>query len=284
MRHIVSRSTSLLRVLATPLASTLLLGFCYSASLANDGGIAQGGNPRLLHGHPAVSMESEVIRIKVGKDKITVDCAFVFNNSSRACTARMGFPDIGLGANDPDAENGNSPMKTPPRTTFLSFKSDINGRALPTKLIRADRPGHFWHTKNVTFPAHQKTTVHDVYTQYLGGGLVDAKGGGGSVRHVSYILHTGASWHGNIKRSEILVTFEDALVSDKMQLVPLSKVAKGDDGRGLKSALPAPNAIVWKGCSQPTVQGRTVQFIHTNWKPKLQDDIDLYFGYRSGTP
>ncbi len=280
MRHTVSRSTSLLRVLATPLASALLLGLCYTTSLANDGGIAQGGNPRLLHGHPTVSMESEVIRIKVGKKKITVDCAFVFNNSSPACTARMGFPDIGAGANDPDEENGPDPMKTPPRTTFLSFKSDIDGRSIPTKLIRANEPGHFWHAKNVTFPAHKKTIVHDVYTQYLGGGLVDAQGGGGSVSHVSYILHTGASWRGNIKRSEVLVTFEDGAFPAKPQLIPLSKVAKGDDGRSLKSALPAPNAIVWKGCAKPTLQGKTLRFVRTNWKPKVKDDIDLYVGYK----
>lgn len=226
-------------------------------------------------------MESEVIRIKVGEKIVTVDCAFVFKNSSRASkTVRMGFPDIGLGAHDPDEENGPDPMKTPPRTTFLSFKSDINGRDIPTRLIRANAPGRFWHTKNVEFAAGKTTTVHDVYTQSVGGGLVSAAKGHGSVKHVSYILHTGASWHGNIKRSEVIVSFENGVVPSKSQIISLSKVAKGGDGRSLKTALPAPNAIVWKGCAKPVLNGETLRFVRVNWKPKVKDDIDVYFRYK----
>ena len=82
-------------------AGLLALGVRASA---NDGGIHMGGSPGLLHGHPTVTMTGEVIKMTVDDAKVTVDCRFVFTNNGPACTVRMGFPDQGVGADDPDEE------------------------------------------------------------------------------------------------------------------------------------------------------------------------------------
>ncbi len=135
---------------------------------ANDGGISMGGTPRLLSGHPSVSMTSEVINIVVDKDGYTVDCRFVFTNTGPACAVRMGFPDEGSGANDPDEENGAEDIQhTPPRTTFTSFRSYIDGNPAATKLVRGSEEGHYWHTKMVRFPANGVRRIRDVYTQRI---------------------------------------------------------------------------------------------------------------------
>ena len=60
------------------------LALLAAPAVANDGGIAFGGSPRLLTGHPTVSMESEVVRIDVGEQNVRVDCRFVFRNDGPA--------------------------------------------------------------------------------------------------------------------------------------------------------------------------------------------------------
>jgi hypothetical protein len=64
---------------------------------ANDGGIAWGGNPRLLQSHPSVTMQSEEINITVRNETVTADCRFVFRNDGKATKVRMGFPAEGAG-------------------------------------------------------------------------------------------------------------------------------------------------------------------------------------------
>ena len=260
-----------------------LIAACSAAS-ANDGGIAYGGSPKLLTGHPSVSMTSEVINLAVGEESVKVDCQFVFTNHGAACKVRMGFPDEGEGADDPDEEGGANVMKTPPKTTFTSFRSFVNGKPVATKLIRADKPGKYWHTKTVTFPAHAVVRVHDVYTQRIGGGIFTTGVVEGSVHQAGYILHTGASWHGAIGRSEVNVSFNSDAVPPNPKLIPLSQIVKradGHDGRDIKGSVPASNTIVWKGPGTPTVKGKTLQFVRTNWTPKVSDNIDLTFGYRT---
>jgi hypothetical protein len=261
---------------------TIVAALCAATggASANDGGIAMGGSPRLLSSHPSVSMTSEVIKMTVRGKDVLVDCSFVFKNSGKACTVRMGFPDVGVGANDPDEETDESALaKTPPRTTFKSFASYVNGAPVKTKLIRADQEGHYWHTKTVRFPARSVVRVRDVYRQLTGGGIAMIGKKGGNASQVAYILHTGSSWHGPIGRSEVDVTFETPVV---IQPQPVSlKAASGDqDGRSIKKALP-PDSVVWKGPCAPTVSGKTLRFVRTNWRPKPSEDVELTYGYKA---
>lgn len=257
----------------------LSLSVVCSAALANDGGISMGGSPGLLKGHPSVRMTDEVIRITVGAETVTVDCRFTFTNHGPACTVRMGFPDQGFGAYDPDEEGGEEVMKTPPKTTFTSFRSYVEGKPVAARLIRADKPGAYWHTKTVRFPAQGIVHIRDLYTQRISGGIVTTPKGEGSVKQVAYVLHTGASWHGSIGRTEVIVTFHDAKLTAPLKPVPLARVSRSHNARDLRAPLSSPGIVVWRGPCPPTVAGRTLRFVRENWHPKERDDIELTYAY-----
>ena len=116
---------------------------------------------------------------------------------------RMGFPDQGRDADDPDEEVANW-KSAPPRSTFTAFHSWVNGEPVPTELVRAASAGKFWHAKVVRFPAHGRVTVRDQYTQPVSGQITRVNA---AAHQIAYIVHTGASWHGPIGRTEIIVTF-----------------------------------------------------------------------------
>jgi hypothetical protein len=256
----------------TALAAILLLSLYTAAVHADDGGIAFGGSPRLLNGHPSVSMQSEVVQMIVGKDTLHVDCQFVFRNDGPACKVRMGFPDSGRSAMDPEEEG---PQKHP-TGTFTSYTSYVDGVKVPTQTIHGAQEGDFWHAKVVNFPAHATRHVHDVYTVPVGGGIVyDGKG---SIQQAYYILHTGASWHGSIGRAEVDVTFAPGTIPTPLILTPLSAAP---DNNADKYAWPKNphGTVLYRGPSRPTLQGRTLRFVRTNLKPGYLDDVLLSFGY-----
>ena len=284
-RMFASGSISVRALFAGIFALGGLCGLSPHAS-ANDGGISMGGTPRLLSGHPSVSMTSEVINIVVDKDKqknqYTVDCRFVFTNTGPACAVRMGFPDEGEDAYDPDEEeDAKEALRKPPRTTFTSFRSYINGHPAATKLVRGSEEGHYWHTKMVQFPAHSVLRIRDVYTQRVGGGIISFDGGkSGSASQIAYILHTGSSWRGTIGRSEINVTFAPATFAHAPRLIPLNQAAKTTDARELRVKFIAPDAVIWEGPGAPTAQGNTLRFVRANWRPTARDDLKLTYGFQ----
>jgi len=273
------RRIALLTTLFMPVG---LCGLASPAS-ANDCALTLGGNPQMLRGHPYVSMTSEVVKIDVYDQEVDVDCNFTFTNHGPACTVLMGFPDQGEGEADPDEEADPAELRNkPPRTALESFDSYVNGKPVKTRFIRTRPDGLCWHTKTVIFPARSTVHVRDVYTQEVGSGVAsynDGKSGGGC-NQVAYILHTGASWHGGIGRSEIDVIFHTKAISVPLRPFPVSSICddEDNDGRNLKVTSVAPNTIVWRGPCPPTVQGRTLRFVRSNWHP-TDDDILLTYHY-----
>ncbi|HZT41528.1 MAG TPA: hypothetical protein VFA07_05045 [Chthonomonadaceae bacterium] len=259
------------------LGSLGLLSVCASA---NDGGTAESDSPSLLRGHPSVSMTSEVVKITIQGHQTRVDCDFVFTNHGPACSVRMGFPDVGEGASDPDEEEADFKNK-PPHTTFTSFRSYVDGKPAPTRLIRADTEGHYWHAKTVFFPANSTLHIRDVYTQDVGGGIVQVGQKTGEADQIGYVLHTGASWHGPIGRSEIDITLPGTLFHGTPQPVPVSRISKEKNNpRWLRANSLPPNIVVWKGPCAPAIQDRTLRFVRANWRPTQNDDIELTYNYR----
>jgi hypothetical protein len=251
-----------------------------SAAPANDGGIALGGSPRLLLGHPTVRMSSEVIRLNVYERTVAADCRFTFTNSGPACTVRMGFPDQGIDALDPDEESdARDVMRTPPHTTFKSFQSWVDGRHVASTLIRANVEGEYWHAKMVRFPAHGTVHVRDVYTQAIGGGTTSFGDRSCVAAQVGYILHTGASWHGSIGRTEVVVAFRDPSLPRSLTAVRRASISRSHAARGGHARLPASSAIVWRGPCKPIVSGRTLRFVRERWRPATSDDIELTYAY-----
>ncbi len=265
--------------------SLVSLGALYGVPMqafANDGGLSMGGSPRLLSRHPSVTMTSEVINIVVYKDRwYKVDCQFVFTNSGPACTVRMGFPDEGEGVNDPDEEaDPKEVLNTPPHTTFMSFRSYVDGKRVATKLIRANEEGHYWHTKLVRFPAHSVRRIRDVYTQGSGVGVFTLEGGkNGYAAQVAYILHTGSSWHDSIGRSEVNVTFRADRMPQSSRVLAVDKVAR-TDSHDLRVKSIDTKTIVWQGPCTPQIHGKTLHFVRTNWRPTAKDDLFLTYDYQ----
>lgn len=219
-------------------------------------------------------MRSEIVRMSVGRERVRVTCDFWFHNSGRACKVRMGFPDRGEGDSDP----GRSDPKSAPKGTFLSYASFVDGKSVPTQIVRSSDSSQVWHTKTVSFGAGTTRRVRDVYTLDTGG----MGTGGGAYLQTYYILHTGASWRGPIGRAEIWVTFAPDAVTAPVRLVALHRLPGkslehyvwGKQGRG---------TVVWDGPSRPTVRGRTLRFERANWEPTEKDDVFLAFGYRTST-
>jgi hypothetical protein len=241
---------------------------------SNDGGLVSGGTPRLLKGHATVSMQSEVIDIHVLKDKVRVECNFVFHNSGPATRVRMGFPDFAYGAMDPGEEEKFN-VKAPGAIAGMTwFRSWVNGRAVPTKLESGSQEGEYWRTKTVSFKARGNTRVRDVYEQPVSAGIIGT--GAGSIHSIQYVLHTGASWHGPIGRTVVHVLFDDPAVP------PPFKVEVTDSARSAFSldwSKLSRSTIYYNAPAVPTVKGRLLTFERNHWRPGKDDDITLYFRF-----
>ncbi len=268
-------------------AITVALLLLSGPARANDGGITMGGSPKLLSGHPTVQMKSEVVRINVGKKKLNVDARFTFVNHGPACTVRMGFPDRGIGSANPDNESSDDDrdevdiMKQPPRTSFTSFRSWVNGKAVATKLIRANTWGKYWHTKTVRFPAHSIVHIRDAYEESVSVGVFRAGEWGGYKNHIGYLLNTGSSWRGSIERTDIIIRFNRARVpSGRIKPIPGRFTYLDEKGsQSFTTACLKPGTVVWKGPSTPTVLGRRMTFTRTTYRPTVNDDLELSFSF-----
>ena len=273
-------------------AACVLAALFFIASLpkasANDSGLTISGTPMMLHGNTTVSMVSENIKIDVYDGHLVADCSFEFKNNGPACTIRLGFPDrykLWYSSAEDDARYhpDNRPVGT-----MTWFKSYVSGKRVKTTLVSG--PDAFsWHVKNVKFAANAVTHVRDVYSVevYQCDGTID--GEPGSVSAMEYVVHTGASWHGEIARSVISVTLHRRDV--KLPIHPLRLAEAADTtavpGDGNTADLPegarvkktAIERVVYRGMAEPRVIGRTLRFVRSNWKPAVKDDLRIWFGY-----
>jgi hypothetical protein len=245
---------------------------------ADDGGISFGGSPHLLKGHPSVSMRSEVVKIDVGKEIIKVDCKFVFHNSGATSTVRVGFPDQGLGAEEP-YQGEPVPIGPGLKATFLTYQSYVDGKKVPTKLVPTKDRSLYWHTKTVKFPGHKDCLIRDIYTLKPGAQVTSENG---LYQQTSYVLHTGSSWHGPIGKAQIDLTFSPDIEPKDINLQALSEMNDRDLQHLKWSQLPE-GTILYEGMSRPQLNGKTLSFEKANFKPTTKDDIKVYYAWRKLT-
>jgi len=259
-----------------------IIGVCSlvygQAALADDGGISFGGSPHLLSGHASVAMQSEVVHIDVADKTIKVDCDFVFHNSGPAATVRMGFPDDGLGAAEPYQGDPLPPLSKL-HATFTSYESYVDGKKVPTKIIAGADREHYWHVKTVTFKANSDCHIRDVYRLPPGAQVTSDNG---MYQQTSYILHTGSSWHGPIGKAELVVTFAPNTVHAPIKLMSISSVTEHDISK-VKWPTEPRGLIVYQGPCTPTIDGQSLHFTKSNFRPTEKDDILLYYAYRKLT-
>jgi len=240
---------------------------------ANDGGIELGGSPKLLKGHRSVSMESEFVKIDVQTQSIVVDVTFVFKNHGKATTVRMGFPDQGENAYSTEEGADRDVMKTPPTECQLDqFQSWVNGKEVKTQLIRADKPGYYWHAKYVTFKAGETIRVRDRYVTDGGGQVTEW---GSLVRMVPYMLHTGASWYGPLGKTEVEITMRDKQFPGPYRTV--RKISNVYRGKFDKKHYVKPGTILYWGPSKATLRGNVIRIERTGYEPTERDDVMLMY-------
>jgi len=220
----------------------------------------------MLDAHPSVSMQSEVVKMVIHWNRVDTEAAFVFVNHGKACKVNMGFPDFGLGAY--------AHLRKQPVTMFKDFHSFVDGKPVETKLVLGQRLGEQWRTKTVSFAENGKRAVREVYTTKLGG----AAERGRPLALACYLLHTGASWTGNIGTATILVTFDP----DSEVAAPLNVLFDDKGGlaaQELENQAGKPGGVLAAGPSAPSIQGRTLRFEMRNWRPSGWDDISVGFAY-----
>lgn len=239
---------------------------------ANDSALTYGGTIAMLKGHPTVRMESELIKLRVSEDKVTADCTFVFKNDGPQCQVRMGFPDEGYDGG-PTQDGG----------WFQTFKSTVDGKPVKTYVVEDKNRGEdedmrYWHVKDVTFPAQGTSVVHDFYTVPIGGAICAQ----GMIYTAAYTVSTGASWKGNIGRTEIVVTFDRSRPAVPLRTVKASQdTIRTDEFWHRQTA----GTVCYRGIAPTSIQGKTIHFVRMNWRPTKWDDLTLYFAFKGlGAP
>ncbi len=180
----------------TATLSLLLLTVSVKANDASFSGVL--GSPTLSTGeNSAIRMESEkVILTLKNETQFATDANFVFvNDSSRAVTVRMGFPESNYG----DGWEENEDKK---QSGFLRFATTVNGatvKATRTVVKGKDSDHDIWWIKTVAFRPRETKKVRVTALSALGGSVEWA------VNEAMSYNFTGKNWKGLVGRSDLEV-------------------------------------------------------------------------------
>jgi hypothetical protein len=238
---------------------------------ADSAWISAGGNAHQMTENTTVSMQSELVRIHVGKRTIRVDCRFVFNNNGPACTVRMGFPDsVTMPFSDPRKKRG----------SFLSFSSFVDDKKVRTELVQGEDTGAdvtLWHANDVGFPAGGTRIIRNVYSQTPG--IAGLSKNGDAVKAFTYFLHTASSWQGSIQRGDIYITFDKGVLPSPIQVVRMDALLTSDDDAHSRWWTTAPrNTLAYDSCLKaPSVEDQTIHFEFIDLLPSKADDLNLFY-------
>lgn len=144
-----------------------------------------------------ISMEQEVVRIKLGKKKVLVEAAFTFKNEGSAKEILIGFP-----SGDKGTEVGKDAV--PGHSLIHDFKTYVNGKEVKAEKRRGlnnpdlDDLSYFeWLVRKIKFePNEAKILKNSYWTEYSV-----------SPHHLSfeYVIKTGRVWKGPIKKAIFII-------------------------------------------------------------------------------
>jgi hypothetical protein len=161
---------------------------------ANDGSSVEVGSAVNFSKNKQIRMVSENVRIYMYDDQHHVTVDFTFKNTGAKTAVMMGFPDRG----------GNISAAH----SIIRFKSWVDGKPVKVQYKKLTQPKDtnpeethegLW-TKWVQFGAKQTRRVrvdYEAVNWYTGGTISGA----------TYILTTGATWHGKISSTRITVNW-----------------------------------------------------------------------------
>lgn len=242
--------------------------------LADDAAMSFGGSPKILRGHPSVTMLYERVTIHVGRTSTTYDCTFKFKNTGPATSVRIGFPDRGFGANETaDSEEiGQAKEKGTikrPYTMLEHFVSYVDGKRVETKLEGTQELAQSWHTKIVRFGAGESHVIRNKFAVTGSGGICAA---GMMLQDVRYIINTGASWKGNIEKAVVDVVFD---IPSMKTIHALRATAISDKTAydSMKWKTLPKNTVAYMGLGKVQAKKNHLIFEKSNFKPTKRDDI-----------
>jgi hypothetical protein len=201
-------------------------------------------------------MVSEKVVIDIYGDGAAINCRFVFKNEGPGTVVTMGFP--------------NEPYGDADSTELDGFRSKVDGRSVRAKILK-DASGtderRVFYVKQVAFNTGQTRVVQDSYRIPLNTNIFNWSG-------ISYVMETGASWKGNIGNATIQVRFHDRKRSSGLM------VAQADHWmskqKPFRNKIPK-NLILWSGFAVPRVDGTTLWFERSGFKPTPRSNIVLTF-------
>ena len=162
--------------------------------------VLNGGSPSPAGPHKTISMESEVVAIRLKPSSYTVDASFCFINTGATTTELIGFPKTGYG-------------DYPGPDDISSFHAWADGRMLPLlqpdafAKQRGNSPAHpaypfsfsdsKWIVTRATFSGQGKTTLRARYEASY------RRAGGNSIAR--YTIGTGRFWKGKIGKAVFII-------------------------------------------------------------------------------
>jgi len=187
-----------------------LLSLNISVSFAGNVPVSlQGGGAYPLDGYMTVAMDSEIVKIILGKDSYTVDAVYNFSNIGKTLHLNVGFPK--KGAHTADFIKFETWIDEKP-VNFIE-QPDIAGIAgrytLPDLIRHIKQTGNLedlmtkdnrWMViEGAPFPSNKITAIRAHYSAPYQDFGTECKGG------LKYIYGTGLYWRGNIRESKFIV-------------------------------------------------------------------------------
>jgi hypothetical protein len=204
------------------LGALLIVAPC--AAHGDDGSVEliRGGAQLRSGENPDISMDSETVRIALGRKSYIVDATFYFFNHGESTRVAVGFPEVGSAGGVIDAtyellsqlrlknfetwvDGVAFEVKDVPGEVFLDGKKTeyrsvedlFKNKLEPEKTDYAEVKEVRWLVKEVPFGGHRKTAVRVRYRTQTG---VD-----GNPSHADYIYGTGRSWKGPIGKIQFVI-------------------------------------------------------------------------------
>lgn len=144
--------------IGVPVALLLLSAWGWSDDTAITG---ISGVIRPMKSHPSVVLRSQVVEIKLSPDYADVDCTFVLQNTGKATSVLIGFPERGFGTDVDETSSG-----------FEFFRSFVDGKPVKVRVYGqkgGEREYSRWYVKRVYFRAGQTRVIRNIYRASPGG-------------------------------------------------------------------------------------------------------------------
>ncbi|MCD4657845.1 MAG: hypothetical protein K8S87_09930 [Planctomycetes bacterium] len=159
-----------------------------------------------------VQMVSEEIKVELNPAYAKVYCKFIMKNTGGKETLEVGFPNINLGyhgynRNIKEKDLKDFEVKVGGEKIDCMPKFKIDKKSEKIKPKKDDKSKYNkWFIWEMTFKKGEEKTVEVKYKQPFGQKYSEGIFG---KRYFSYVLDTGAGWHGKIKKAKIEIKLKD---------------------------------------------------------------------------